>query len=200
MDDKPTIAELVKKPRRWFSFSLRTLLIVVTLVGCGMGWVGMKVQEARRQQAAVRAIEDLGGEVQYDYEFDSKGGALPNPALPGPAWLHFLLGDDFFRDAHDVLLLGPQVTDTSLEHLRWLTKLQSLCLNVAHVTDAGLERLKGLTQLRGLDLRHTDVTDAGLEQLKSLTQLEELFLNDTEVTDTGVAKLQQALPNCQIYL
>jgi hypothetical protein len=32
-----------------------------------------------------------------------------------------------------------------------------------------------------------------------LSQLETLWLKDTRVTDEGVKKLQQALPNCQIF-
>ena len=64
---------------------------------------------------------------------------------------------------------GTQVTDAGLEHLKGLTRLQSLDLSGTQVTDAGLEHLKGLTQLQWLSLEGTQVTDAGLEHLKGLT-------------------------------
>jgi len=70
-------------------------------------------------------------------------------------------------------LSHSKVTDAGLEHLKGLTRLQTLALSECmKVTDAGLERLKGLTQLQTLVLTRTQVTDAGLEHLKGLTQLE----------------------------
>ena len=67
------------------------------------------------------------------------------------------------------------------------------------VTDGELEHLRGLSELRRLYLFRTSITDAGLEHLKGLGHLRELELIDTNVTDVGVKKLQQALPNCNIY-
>ncbi|MCH8045611.1 MAG: hypothetical protein IID44_18015 [Planctomycetes bacterium] len=114
-----------------------------------------------------------------------------------------------------------KVTDAGLEHLQGLTKLSALGLEHTKVTGAGLEHLKELPQLRNLFLSYTDVadtehlggltnleylmldntrvTDAGLEHLDGLTNLQRLYLSDTNVTDAGVAKLQQALPNCEIF-
>jgi hypothetical protein len=91
------------------------------------------------------------------------------------------------------------VSDAGLEHLKGLTHLQDLNLRHTRVTDAGLEHLEGLTQLQQLNLWNTNVTDAGLECLKRVKQLHRLVLVDTKVTDEGVKRLQQALPNCQIY-
>jgi hypothetical protein len=65
--------------------------------------------------------------------------------------------------------------------------------------DAGLEHLKGLTKLQTLVLTGTKVSGAGLEHLKGLKSLQALALSKTRVTDKGVKKLQQALPKCKIY-
>jgi hypothetical protein len=54
-----TTAPNAAKPnakRRWFQFGLRTLLILVTLACCGLGWFGTKIHKARRQQAATMVI------------------------------------------------------------------------------------------------------------------------------------------------
>ena len=48
-----------------------------------------------------------------------------------------------------------------------------------------------------VDVNNTQIKD--LEPLRELTQLHQLYLYDTQVTEKGVAKLQQALPNCDIY-
>jgi hypothetical protein len=54
----------VAKPKlRWFQFSLRTLLVFVTLCAIPCSWLAVKMQQAKRQREAVVAIEKLGGFV-----------------------------------------------------------------------------------------------------------------------------------------
>ncbi len=157
--------------RRWFQYSLRTLLLVMLLVSIGMSWFAVKVQKARRQRTVVEAIKKLGGEVKFDYEY---GDQLPgNSADPG--WFRNLLEEDFFATVVYVSFIDSRVTDDDLESL------------------------KELTQLRGLNFCGTQVGDAGLEHLRELSHLKHLFLMNTLATDEGAAKLHQALPNCTIY-
>ena len=85
------------------------------------------------------------------------------------------------------------MTDAGLEHLKGLTKLQSLNLRCTKVTDAGLEHLKGLTNSNRWTLG-TKVTDAGLEHLKGLTKLQSLDLWRTQVTDAGLEHLIRVDP------
>jgi hypothetical protein len=135
-------ADPPKRKRRWFQFSLRTLLIVVTLLALPLCWLGLKVDEARQQQTAVVAIRKLGGFVAYDYQFDSQGHDLPGATLPGPAWLHSLLGDDFFRNVYGVILLDPSVKDADLEQLKALTQLRYVSVFGTNVTDVGVAKLQ----------------------------------------------------------
>jgi hypothetical protein len=219
MDEKPAIAEPVKKPkRRWFHFSLRMLLVGIVLLSLPLGWLGSKVQEARRRQAAVTAIEKLGGQVMYDYQFATQGriafGRFATQlAPPGPAWLRNLFGDDVFSNVIAVSLsyrafsgaelkqftfplqfTDPDtdvtpVTDAELGYVSGLTELKYLDLSGGLVTDAGLARIGGLTQLKALLLDGTRVTDAGLENLRGMSELEILWLNDLHVTDAGLEHL-----------
>ena len=186
-----------KPKRRWFQYSLRTLLLFMLLVSIGMSWVAVKMQQARRQKEAVEAIEKVGGGVIYDYQVTS-ATYIPATRPRGPAWIRSLLGEDLFRQAFYVFLDGDQ--EAGLEQLKRLPYLQGLSLT--RLMDSELEHvkghLKGLTQLATLDLRYTQVTDASLNHLKELTQLQTLYLGGTKVTDEGVKKLQQALPNCEI--
>jgi hypothetical protein len=204
----PSNAAQPKTRRRCFSFSLRTVLIFVTLAGCGMAWLGFKVQEGRRQAAAVAAIEKLGGWVRYDYEFESQGGLVPNATPPGPAWLHSLLGDDFFRTVYSVGSRGFPVSgrqdrpiiDADLEFVKGLTTLKVLYLWGTKVTDADLSNLTGLTRLEELNLGNTNVSDAGLANLKGLIRLEELNLGNTNISDAGLDYLQGLTQLKQLYL
>ena len=120
----------------------RAPLIVVTLVGCGLAWLGWTVRGARQQQTAVAAIRKLGGFVTYDYQFDSQGRDVPNAAPPGPAWMHSLLGDDFFRSVYGVILVDPAVKDADLEQLMALKQLRYVLLPSPNVTDAGAAKLQ----------------------------------------------------------
>ena len=78
---------------------------------------------------------------------------------------------------------------TSLEPLRPLTKVSSLCIAYTPVDDSALAFLRNWPQLYRLDLRRTNVTDAGLIALSGLPTLRELDLSQTKVTDAGLRHL-----------
>ena len=198
MQDQPMTTPTPKPKLRWFQFSLRTLLVFVTLCAFACSWLAVKMKQAERQRKAVEAIRKLGGTVLYDGQLDAKGDFVPNAAPTGSPWLRSVLGDDFFWKVKGVFLNNPQVTDDGLEHLKRFSQLQALGLSDTKVTDAGLEHLKGLSQLQQLWLGGTRVTSSGLEHLKGLNQLKGLYLDGTKVTDEGVKKLQQALPKCKV--
>ena len=220
MQTEPSKAEPPKRRRRWFQFSLRTLMIFTLICAIAAGWLGTRIERKHQEQAAVDAIRKLGGSVVYDYE--SLNSTKP-PKPPGPDWLRKLIGENFFSEVEGVLILGtskvtdadlerlegfPQLktlmlggnqsyTDAGLINLRRLPQLQALKLGT-EVTDAGLIHLSGLSQLNWLDLEGTHVTDAGLVNLKGLIQLKTLSVQRTNVTDVGVKDLQKALPNCNV--
>jgi hypothetical protein len=172
--------------RRWFQFSLRTLLVFVTLCAIPCSWLAVKVQQARREREAATAFRNLGGLAWY------------GEPLSVPTWLSHLLGDDFFAHVWYVDLYRTDVSDAKLKRLESLSKLRVLNLYDTKITDAGLENLKRLNQLESLDLDGTKITDAGLEYLKGMTRLHGVSFRRTRVTDAGVQKLKRALPNCEI--
>lgn len=144
------------RQRRWFQFSLRTVLVVVTLLCIGPGgYVAYEQRKARKQKAAVEAIEKLGGEVRYDRTTPVRSGMLRQ-----------ILGDESFGNVTEVLLANSQVTDVGLEHLAELTDLEILGLTDTQVTDGGLAHLAGLKNLDHLWLYDTQVTDAGIAELQ----------------------------------
>ncbi len=196
---------------RWrFQFSISSLLVLTVAVAVPSSWLAVEMKAARKQNEVVVGIEKLGGHVVWS-----------DPQ--GPASVRSLLGHDFLRSVisvtfynthvkdddlqclqrlaqlQDLSLIGTEVTDAGLENLRGLNQLQGLWLKGPQFTDAGLQHVARLEQLRSLTLDKTQVTDVGLENLNGRSQLRYLHLIDAKVTDAGVKKLQQALPNCQIY-
>ena len=178
------------KPRhRWYQFSLRTLLVFVAVGGIGLGWLGVRLQRARKQKEAVEAILMLGGSVSYDCEFDEDGNLVDRVDSTVPAWLLRMLGPDFFYEVTHVFCWSEFGGDDAT-HFQGLGSLELLWLENSDITDAGLKNLRGLTKLRELNLRCTRVTDEGLEHLAGLTNLEALYLDATQVTDAGLRHLE----------
>jgi hypothetical protein len=160
--------------RRWYRFSLRTLVLFVVFTTVGFGLVGIRLQQGRNDRRIVAKLKEIGPvAVQYDSE---------------DVWGRVVL----------LYVSHPNHTDASLNHLKGLTNLQTLDLANSQITDTGLEHLKGLKHLEDLHLGNTQIGDAGLKHLKGMTNLKRLGLELTQVTDEGVSKLRQALPNCRI--
>jgi Leucine-rich repeat (LRR) protein len=200
----------VKPARRWFQFSLRSLLVFVALISVACAWLHSSWERARRQRAAVEALAS-SGMIRYDYEPDASGQERSCGGLSAPTWLRRLLGDDFFCDVVIVcsgqgddqlqhlaafghlrrltLAGGGRVTDAGLEYVKDLSRLQELTISGTNITDAGLKYLSNLTELEVLWLTATEITDAGLDSLKGLSRLRDLDLSDTAITDAGLMKL-----------
>lgn len=89
--------------RRYLTFSLRTVFVLLT-IGCV--WLAWKCEQARTQREAVKAIEALGGRVRYGWELTRSPGnyafGLGKAKPPGPAWLSRIVGEEFFQKVHAV--------------------------------------------------------------------------------------------------
>ena len=100
---------------------------------------GLTAAEPSDREAAIKAIEKLGGKVGYD---DKKKVIVK------------------------VDLNRSQVTDADLAHLKGFTELQVLDLYDTTIGDAGLEHLTGLKKLNFLMLKRTNATEAGIKKLQ----------------------------------
>jgi hypothetical protein len=150
----------------------------------------LKLEQARKQRAAVDAIRRMGGVVYYDYQvyFDKSQNAPP----PGPEWLRERFGVDFIATVQEVFL-SDSLDDAGLqqldEHFKALPRLETLGIGGTNVTDTGLKHLAGLSQVKRLSIWGTSITDSGLEHIQGLTQLESLVIRETAITDAGLRRL-----------
>jgi len=188
------------KPR-FFRYSLRTLLIVVTVLCISFAWLGVQIKRVREHRQAVVQIEKLGGIVTYDWD--------PPGQRPVKTWARKLFGDDFlnsemlvwfsednkFNDTHIIRLIelpnlkflsleSTEVTNSGLEQLNGMTNLEELSLSRNH-TAASLTHLKTLPQLRYLEISETQITGSELRHLKELPGLEGLGLRGSQLDANG---------------
>jgi hypothetical protein len=165
-----------KRKFRWYQYSLRTLLIFVTLFAVACSWFAVQMQKARRQKEIRQAVENEGGNSMYEYQVEAQ---------------ERLKHDKFDSEAAALL------SDTSDSD--FFDNVSKVCLaNSSTLTDSDLAMLGWLKHLRELDLHHTQITDAGLKHILGLKELRFLDLQETKVTDAGVATLKKALPKCWI--
>jgi hypothetical protein len=186
------------KPKRcWFRFSLRTLLVLMTVLCV---WLGFKVNAARRQKEAVLALRETGAMIVFDYQLRTVSG-LPQKKIdltrspPGPVWLRKLLGDESFGNViivqlHTFDLPGPPGRlDLSL--LQNLPTLSSLMVRSDELCDDDLIKIGGIRSLKFLYLYASHLTDAGLAHLQSLSELGVLDLSfGGNFTDAGLRSLR----------
>jgi hypothetical protein len=168
----------VAPKRRWFQFSLMTMLVVMTLVSVPLAWLAHDHNEFRKREAVIAMIERIGGKVTYDTSQPFR-----------ESWLRPLVRSKMYREVVGVNLLGCKVTDTEMAYFETLTKLQWLDLDHTEVSDAGLAHLARLQELDRLMLRHTKITDDGLIHLAGLRKVRSLWLGYCQITDDGLRHL-----------
>lgn len=207
--------------RKWFQFSLRSFLAVVTVFAIWLGW---NVDRAAKQHAAIKAVGKLGGGTSYVWQTRPEDGYPGNWVRPVPEWLCALLGEDLFSDVGLVWfgpetvdtdlrwlnyfdaasirflsLNGPELTDTALDAVPYMPNLKTLKLCGAGITDDGLENLSKCPDITDLHLQFAPkVTDAGTRTLTRLTKLRRLCIEHTQMTPRGVESLRRSLPQCEV--
>ena len=110
--------------RRWFQFSLRTLMLFMVVCAVASAWVGPKLEQTRREDEVFSKIVSWGGYALYH---DSKYPHWMWPHVRRVAW---------------VFLGGTQVTNADLMQLAELTELERVYLAGTQVTDEGVEKLQ----------------------------------------------------------
>jgi Leucine Rich repeat len=182
-------------PKSWryrLRLSMRALIVLILLISCGFGWI---VHGAKVQRDSVAAIERVGGQVMYDWEWKN-GEFIGNEEPWAPNWLVDRIGVDYFGH---VVRVSIDVFDVYMMNLDEKRRFDAaLVPPYERRIDVALVQVGRLRRLEELDLNGLEVTDAGLAHLGGLTSLHTLVLRSTKVTDAGVKELQRALPNLRI--
>jgi hypothetical protein len=90
MESVPSKADPPKRNRRWFQFSLRTLMIVVTLSCVAFGWAGNQVLIVRERAHVLNLLHNHW--IFFGSSNSMPGFFASNPP-PTVNWLRRILGD-----------------------------------------------------------------------------------------------------------
>jgi len=172
--------------RRWFQFSLKTLLALMLAACCLLAWVAYKRSQAAEQKAAYNLIIAKGGATNF------------GPESTRSPWLRWILGDDVAGEGGCIEFGDSGLNDADLAQLSSLRQIQRLSLNKNQITDKGLAHLRKLPRLKYLSLDETQISDDGLATLRACDSLEWLSLYGTRTTTAGVHSLRAALPHLNV--
>jgi hypothetical protein len=202
--------------RRLFQFSLKSALVLMTILCIGLGtWT----YRSKRQMLAVEAITDVGGEFCYSYQVvdpnsvpapPSSGGRIGNtysfqvePATP--SWLRNLIGDHYFITPVRLLIRKQgQIDHNCLAHLKALPHLEEMWFYDVELDDVDLANLKHLRKLKMLTFGDGTLSRSdpprNFDFLRRLRKLESLTLSDSEFGDRDAANIAQASTLKYLYL
>ena len=191
----PTISFL-----RWRQFSLRTLLIVVTLASLPLAAYVWLRSAAQRQARAVAELRQMGATVQYSFEpapAAAPGAKAPAAKAPPPEtafqrWARRNLGSDFAHHV-DSIAMGsaahtgdPQQWRAFFQHASQLRGVKVLEIRGATIGEDDLARPPFLETLERLVVDRSLATDAAMLPLSRARQLRALELGDTPIGDRAL--------------
>lgn len=204
-----------KAELRWNQFRLRTLFLAMLVVGVAFSWIGVRMQQARKNRRLAAEIHKVQAEIErevgpvsieHEEIPDSLDDLFNNPGVLHIAVVESQRGLDEtglkllkgLPNLRGLKLAGAQRPDITLGRLNELANLEDLHIQCPGITGAELAGLKDLSNLWYLTLDGPQFTDAELERLKALRNLSVLNLANTQITSEAIKELQEALPNCTI--
>ena len=206
--------ERQRRKHRRLQFSLRALLLGVTIVAFVMGWWMWQRQADKQLRAELKAY------TGYHYPM---GSLVPR----FPLWMRALIGDDrliplgfnrppemgthWTREDHEHIKFlvdrfpddisvslneDDDLSSDDLDRFAELTRLENLSVSKGSLDF--WKRLDRFTNLRGISKfrEGPEITDEGLAHLRFATRIEWLNVSDTGITDAGVEPLC-AMPEMQ---
>jgi len=187
--------------RNRYRFSVRALLLVFALSGCGLFVILRIVVPTFEHRWAIQQIRSAGGEVVFrDSEPDGRKVELRNVTARNDQQAITIANQIQQLPEVKALFLYEGVTDVGLEAICRNGKslsLERIYLSGWNITSSGLAHLANLQQLDSLICVSPAVDDTGLAHLKAIRGLQTLRLEEyswqrkKRFTDQGFAEIGQ---------
>jgi hypothetical protein len=195
MDRQPPAPAATR--RRWYQFSLRTLLMTVVIPSVALGLFAARWHRARRQLVAVSVIRGCGGDVLYDFEVerDRDGDLVHHTSFRSsvPSWLLHPLGEDFFhgvaiaevRFERAIRAEDPEELAKATGDLRDLEVLTFFGFDHA----LNFEYLRGLTKVRELTITIPPLETRDFNVIAQMKKLEVLHCSHQRIDGAAASHL-----------
>ena len=144
-------------------FSIRSLLLVFTVLAVAFAWIHAERTKSHRQQAAMAALSERNVLFIRPWEPATRQGLL-----------RMILGDNSGDFIFDATFLGGK--DDDLRFLAALPKVSDVDLLDGEYSSGGVAYLRSVSSLRCVTLR-TRMSMEVFEELRQLPQLESIRLD-----------------------
>ncbi|MCE9546806.1 MAG: hypothetical protein K8T25_15105 [Planctomycetia bacterium] len=138
--------------RKYLRYSLRTLLVIVTMISIACAIFAPRLYRARRQAAAISVITRKGGKIGYDFEVP----VAPHPPgdgypLPASDFMIRWVGIDFFADVDFLSFnFGSDFGDQNLSNVLALNGLREADICYSRLTEKSLDSFAKIRTLESL--------------------------------------------------
>ena len=153
---------MIRATYRLSTFSLRTLFLAVSVVCVALAW---GVNEGRKRNATVLALQEAGMIVEFRHRFDERG-FHPNGKPPGSPLLKQILGEYYASSVYLVEGWEPELfTDREAAQVAMFDEMDWLAIQGSRITDAGLKHFGRLKSLGRLDIEGCAVSEQAVNDL-----------------------------------
>jgi len=179
--------------RRWFQFSLRSLLVVMLVLPMVLGVYARYRARSQRQWRLVNELKAAGG------IFDLVIADQREPEVEQVPFLQWQkrLGIDLPQGLKSFTIFKSVEPGATLANLAEFPQLESLALCDGTVKDEDLAILAKLPRLRFLRVDSDHITDQGIAALEGCTNLHNVVIEGNQLTGKGLAVVAK-LPNLKV--
>lgn len=183
-----------KNRRRWLSFSLRGMLVLISLACILLGWLGRDIYHYRQRMALIGRIEQAGCHYSFaQIDFDGYGGydleTEPRPLRE--RILGWCYGPEFHLRTIESVSLQDGNHDALLKEIAQLHTVSSLSLTNVEITAETARTIQEMKSLGEVRFHSTSITPDALARLGSLDTLQELQLYSQAANDENLALAKQ---------
>ncbi|WP_425617397.1 hypothetical protein NA78x_001072 [Anatilimnocola sp. NA78] len=164
-----------KRFRRYPKFSLRTLLIAITLIACLLGWSVYQYRLYKRERDAVAILVARFEALCFTRVHQTPGQALRLPDRVPVIDLAQLRNGRIYRPIEIVVVDEGTLDDAAVETLRSFHSLKRLTL-IGCDSQTTLDPIAGHNSLRNLIVARTRLHSRDIDSVVSLTNLRSLSL------------------------
>lgn len=191
---------------RRFHFSLRTLLILTTLLAVLLATAGRWMLKLRRDVAerstAIATLTEMGAVLYFECDFGGAPGwtELANGMIV-PNWIRSPFVDSYISRLRQINLNGRPLSQrdiqrlsTALENVPVIQAGLDIQLDGTGIGDRDLALIAKVRNVRSLQLRNNQLTDACLEDLAQMQRLEWVLLTGNPVSVSAVGEMLKNKP------